>query len=440
LKTSCKDLQEAEFLDLLRAPSGLGVPLVAEIVSAVAAIENRQRPRGAKERAKLAEAVGAVAGGVLVPALARGVPVFRPMDTHAFDGPVRYHTAAAVLAALTRMGLLTRYPGIRYCREVDGFGNLPSGRATRFVASDALLAMAKRHRITAATVAGAFPRAFPGTAERIGQLIKMAALDPRAGGTKTRGGGVRLPLPATAEARALREEVTCANSVLARVAWTGCQPPALYRAFRQDFTLGGRWIVAGAVPIQGLPLAERLRIRIDGAAVAEIDASASQLALLAAAAGIPCLPKEPYSLPGFDRAVVKKAVVATLGLGHPPTRWPPRMLAGAPDLSAVNLKALIAEIATAYPFLADPGEALGVDKARVSLRLQNIEAAALTRAMLPLWRDGVPAVPIHDGVLCPATAAHRAAGLLIVAYAAAGAHIEVKTLPPQGRPAWLDCR
>jgi hypothetical protein len=435
LKTSGQYLQEAEFLDLLRAPSGLGVPLVAEIVSAVAAIENRQRPRGAKERAKLAEAVGAVAGGVLVPALARGVPVYRPMDTHAFDGPVRYPTAAAVLAALTGMGLLTRYPGIRYCREVDGFGDLPSGRATRFAASDALLAMAKRHSITAATVAGAFPRPFPGTAERIGQLIKMAALDPRAGGTRTRGGGVRLPVPATAEARALREEVTCANSALARVAWTGCQPPALYRAFRQNFTLGGRWIVAGAVPIQGLPLAKRLRIRIDGAAAAEIDASASQLALLAAAAGIPCLPNEPYSLPGFDRAVVKKAVVATLGLGHPPTRWPPRMLAGAPDLSAVNLKALIAEIATAYPFLADPGKALGVDKARVSLRLQNIEAAALTRAMLPLWRDGVPAVPIHDGVLCPATAADRAARLLIVAYAAAGAHIEVKTLPPQGRPA-----
>jgi hypothetical protein len=433
LKTPSKDLQEAEFLDLLRWPAEAGAPVVAEIAAAIASGECRLRKRGEKEHAKLATAVAAVVGGVLVAALTRGVPVFRPMDPHSFDGPVGYRTAAPVLDGLARLGLLTRYSGIRFRRAVDGAGDVPGGRATRFLATDALLGIANRHGITAASVKAAFPRVFPATAARIAQPITIAAIDERAGGARVRGGALRLPVPATAESKALASEVRLANAILARAVWAGCQPPALYRAFRRDFTLGGRWIVAGAVPIQGLPLAERLRIRIDGAAVAEIDASASQLALLAAAAGIPRLPEKPYHLPGFDRAVVKQAVVAALGLGRLPARWPDRMLAAKPDLADVELAALISELATAYPFLAAPGKALGVDKARVSLRLQNIEAAALTRAMLPLWRDGVPAVPIHDGLLCPATTAERVARLLVESYAAAGAHIEVKTEHPPGR-------
>lgn len=437
LKTHRPALQEAEFLDLLRAPSDSGMPLVKEIVSAVATREKRRRPRGVKEGAKLAAGVGAIVGGVLVAGLGRGVPVFRPMGAQAFDGPIGCRTARAALAALTGLGLLTRWPGIRYRREIDGIGEMPAGRATRFLATDALLGMANRHGVTAATVAKAFPRAFAATAARIAQPITINALDGRAGGARTRGGAVRLPLPATDEARALRAEVRLANTTLARAVWTGCQPPALYRAFRADFTLGGRWIVAGAVPIQGMPMAERLRIRIDGAAVAEIDASASQLALLAAAAGIPRLPDKPYSLPGFDRAVVKAAVVATLGLGRLPARWPDRMIAARPALAAVDLAALLADLAAAFPFLASPGSALGVEKARVALRLQNIEAAVLTRAMLPLWRDGVPMVPIHDGLLCPAKDAGRAARFLVGSYAKAGAHVEVKTEYPPGRRAGL---
>jgi hypothetical protein len=427
LKTPSKNLQEAEFLDLLRWPAEAGAPVVAEIAAAIASGECRLRKRGEKERAKLATAVAAVVGGVLVAALTRGVPVFRPMDPHSFDGPVGYRTAAPVLDGLTRLGLLTRYSGIRFRRAVDGAGDVRSGRATRFLATDALLGIANRHGITAANVKAAFPRAFPATAARIAQPITIAAIDERAGGARVRGGALRLPVPATDEARWLRKEVQLANGALVRAAWTGCQPPALYRAFRQDFSLGGRWIVAGAVPIQAMPAAERLGIRIDGAPVAEIDASASQLALLAAAAGIPRLPEKPYHLPGFDRAVVKQAVVAALGLGRFPARWPYRMLAAKPGLAAVDLAALIAELAAAYPFLAAPGVVLGVDKARVALRLQNIEAAALTRAMLPLWRGGVPVVPIHDGLLCPAAEADRAKGLLVESYASVGAHIEVKT-------------
>lgn len=54
-----------------------------------------------------------------------------------------------------------------------------------------------------------------------------------------------------------------------------------------------------------------------------------------------------------------------------------------------------------YPFLAAPAEAMGcVDApALTSLRLQRIEADALTLAMARLADRGVPALPLHDALI-----------------------------------------
>jgi hypothetical protein len=348
------------------------------------------------------------------------------MSPNSFTGTVGYCTSLFVLEAATKAGLLIQYPGTRFRREMDGFGSLAGGHAARFAATESLLDMAARHRVTAVSVARQFPREYPKAAARIAQPLTIAALETRAGGTRMQGGALLLPVPKTARAKELAAEVRLANVTLSRASWAGCQPPRMYRAFRHDFTLGGRWIVAGAMPIQGMSKADRLRIRISGEAAAEVDATASHLAILAASAGGAMLPPDPYALPDYRRAVVKQAVVAALGIGRLPGKWPASMLAITPELADVDLAPLIAALAEAYPFLAAPGPVLGVDRRRVALRLQAIEAEALTQAMLPLWRAGVPVVPVHDSLLVPAPAAEWAAANLVAAYAArCGANIRV---------------
>jgi hypothetical protein len=349
------------------------------------------------------------------------------MSPNSFTGTAGYRTARFVLDAAAKAGLLGQYPGTRFRREEAGFGYLDGGHAARFAATDLLLDMAARHHITAVSVARQFPREYAKAAARIAHPLTVSAPETRGGGTRMRGGALLLPVPKTAQAKALAAEVRLANATLSRVSWAGCQPPRLYRAFRQDFTLGGRWIVAGATPIQGMSKVDRLRIRISGEAVAEVDVTASHLAILAALAGVTTLPPDPYALPDHRREVVKKAVVAALGIGRLPGRWPASMLAATPELADIDLAPLIAALAEAYPFLGAPGRVLGVERRRVALRLQAIEAEAMTAAMLTLWRGGVPVVPVHDSIICPASAADWAETALVAAYAArCGANIQVK--------------
>jgi hypothetical protein len=92
------------------------------------------------------------------------------------------------------------------------------------------------------------------------------------------------------------------------------------------------------------------------------------------------------------------------------------MLADHPGLEEVALKPLVSALANAYPYLCDPARVLGVARDHVSLRLQAIEAEILTVAMVPLWREGIPVIPIHDGILCPAGCLERVSESMVTAY------------------------
>jgi len=421
-----KNSGKADFLDLNRTAAGAGAALVAELLEIITAAEARKRRRGNKLRAKLSTAVAALIAGILTANLLRGVAVFHPMSPGSFTGTIGYRTAKFVLTALMDAGLLLQRPGIRYLRDFGEHGMLAGGLATRFAATPLLLAMAERHGITGETVPAAFPRHYPARAARIVHPIKITALETRAGGVRRRGGRPLLPVPKTKQARELAGWVKLANRTLAAVRWAGCQPPQMYRSFTEDFTLVGRWIVAGATPIQLMSPAARLAVTINGEAVAEVDVTGSHLAILAALSGVNLLPADPYAFPGYKREAGKLAVVASLGIGRLPGRWPRKMRAENPALAEVNLARLTAKLAEAYPFLSHAADILKVPRRLVGHRLQAIEAEALTAAMLPLWRDGVPVVPVHDSIICPARAVEWVEASIIAAYAArCGASIRV---------------
>ncbi|MDE2463669.1 MAG: hypothetical protein KGO02_08155 [Alphaproteobacteria bacterium] len=387
--------------------------LVAAVVAVVSAGEKRARARGPKGTEKLIAAVAAIVGGVLVEALRRDRLVFRSLQKAAFDGErIGYLQAKPVFGGLVAVGLLHRHQGIRF-QETEHFAETPSwsGMAARFEATEDLLRLAREHGIDKDNVESCFTKVFPTKPPKVKHAVTLRSVPERHPGQKRVNSDGEL-LPLDMEDNATREIVAVveqANAVFARHRFENCTPPALYRAFREDFTLGGRWITAGAAPIQQMSADDRLKITIDGQPVAEIDVKASQLSILAAFAGMPCLGEaDPYDfsdqlwarLPNA-RDIVKAVVVAALGAGRLPQRWPNKMKEkyGVPEELPVPV--ITQALAARFPFLECPGEVLGVAQEQVALRLQNLEAAALTAALHALWRNDIPGVPVHDSILVP---------------------------------------
>ncbi len=392
--------------------------LIAGLTAAVAAAETHIRTRGAGRRQALEEAVGAVIGGVLRAALPHGRTVSHSRGEGAYRGHIGHAAAHAALDGLAALGFLRHYPGGRF--EAPGFGRKAvwTGYVSRYEATEGLISLAAVHGITADSVRHAFTTRYPVKPEVIKNLVEIKRF--------SEDGGQAIPVrPRDATRKRLTDDVRRGNALLRQCSWSSdCQPPALYRAFRGDWTHGGRWIVAGEAPIQQMAGAARVAILIDGQPTIEIDARGSQLSILAALAGVEDLGADPYQMSAlamFPRAVVKDAVTFTLGSGKLRRRWPKDAGHG------VSMAGVTAALVSVHPYVANLAGLLNVSPGHVALRLQNIEAGCLTATMRILWNAGVACVPIHDSVLVKASAADLADAALREGYhAVTGAIIQTK--------------
>ena len=423
-------------LSMLHFPEAPEAKALVEAVTAqVAAQEKRKRPRGVGEMAKLREAVGAVLGGVLAVAWKDEDLVYRSMNKNSFAGEViAYRQAEAALRGLTAQGLIRRYSGIRYdwAALFDGPA-LWEGIAARFGATEALKNLAASYGIDQSNIGTVFGIRWPAKPPKVQEGVVLRPLADKRPGEKQKRRKDSLPLDRDdPETIRLTAEVEAANAVLAAHRFEGCTPPALYRVFNkdfslggsQDFSLGGRWITAGAMPIQGMSADARLKIRINDRPVAEVDVKASHLSILAAFAGVKKLEfDDPYTfsdapwsrLPNA-RKVVKSVAVAALGAGKLPTRWPNGMKDKLRVPDSVRLGDITEALAARFPFLQRPAEVLGVAPKVVGHRLQALEANAITAALGHAWSRDIPAVPVHDSIIVPQTAARVVEADLQMAY------------------------
>jgi hypothetical protein len=158
---------------------------------------------------------------------------------------------------------------------------------------------------------------------------------------------------------------------------------------------------------------------------------------------------DPYEVPGVPRDIVKTWIVASLGSGKAATSWPRKRLADAtpPEqkrLQSFDVSAVKAGVCAKYPFMEAPARAvavpagltrlthLGTPERLLSLRLQAIEARALTVAMMLLSRTygethGALALPVHDSLIVPLTAV-REALMIIKGSFAYNANVEVRMI------------
>jgi hypothetical protein len=319
-------------------------------------------------------------------------------------GFIGYSAAKVVLTGLEAAGHLQRHRGARFRHQEFGDDPEWSGLHSRFEATPALLDLAAARGITAETVKSSFGVRYAEKAEAVARLVNLKAFKTGRGLQDSR----KLPVKAGDETYSrLRRGVVLANRTLAAHSWQNCQPPQVFRTFRNDWNHGGRWITTGKPPLQHIARDARLDILIDGATVSEVDVRGSQLSIVAALGETFQLQGDPYQLgplAAFERDEVKDAVLATLGSGKLRTTWPATMN----HRQRENMTAISVALSDAHPYLRDLPGLLQVPASRVALRLQAIEAQCLTGALLPLWMAGVPAVPIHDSILVPVAAAAMA--------------------------------
>lgn len=333
---------------------------------------------------------------------------YRPARNTDFTGTqAAARQYAAVRKAWEAEGLLDYVEGIRHGLEWDGEvinpGGKLSGRAPRLRATPRLLAMAEAHGITPENLKGHYKashdRTYPVTLER----------SPR--------------FKRTPESDAVAERVRKHNAFLDGFTYSPDTDPVLVARYNEDpsrpgeLAWGGRLYTPGEGGYQSWPKAERLRLRISGQPVAEVDIGASFLTIFLSQRGIRPPPGgDAYSLvPGVHREVVKGLVTASFGkVDFRRKRWPDGLAASYAKKTGQDLKSdyqlqdTIERILTVIPAL----EALPRTRMGWGL-LQRIEAGILLDVMTTLreW-EGIPTLPVHDALIVPERHMGRAAWAL----------------------------
>ncbi len=185
-----------------------------------------------------------------------------------------------------------------------------------------------------------------------------------------------------------------------------------------DWNKGGRLYAVGGGH-QTIKKAERLKLTIDGEAVAEIDVKASFISILSAKRGMPLDPyDDPYEIEGLPRSLAKAVVTMTLGHDRFHARWPSKVKLNLEEKLGVDLgkayplKKVLPLITSKLPAMADWGN---VDFS--CFDLQFIESEAMLLAVERLAYDHhVASLPVHDSLIVPVSQLELAKGVLGEAY------------------------
>ncbi len=220
----------------------------------------------------------------------------------------------------------------------------------------------------------------------------------------------------TPETERLEADVRELNDFLARFELTGCEHYGYTRVFNnRSWKKGGRLYSDGEHNYQQMPEAERIKMTISGAHVAEIDIRASQLTIYHAMVREPLEgSSDPYALAGVDRSIGKLWTLASFGNSKPATRWPPGMVDEYKAATGGDLR-LVAKATDARRKMLEALPALKKleDHSAIWADLQFREAEAVVGTMLILMREhAVPSLSMHDGIIVPRSQADLAKAIL----------------------------
>lgn len=177
-------------------------------------------------------------------------------------------------------------------------------------------------------------------------------------------------------------------------------------ALPQPFDLHGRLYPQPDWWLAGLKRDERHRLRINGEPLAYLDFSNMHARLAYAEAGIAPPPGDLYRVPGFEdhREGIKKAFAAMLAKRSTRRQFSVETMALLPaGTAAVQVDAAIR---AHHPGIA---HLFGTDR---TIRYMFIDSTIMVGVLLKLVELGIPALPLHDGLLVARSASATAKGTM----------------------------
>lgn len=404
-----------------RPISDQGRAVVTRLHEAITAHERDINPRKysrGKTRAQFEKAIGAFAADLLLAQSHKKSEgwIQRSLRPVSFDnGPVTRTQGRAVVDGLVALGLMRRVNGYAH---MTGFG--PSHYVSpKLRAEPAMLKLAEECGVAADEAEQHFTKGQPQ------DLVIVRGASVYDGYKKIKGKVLKVEAP-----KHLWNEMQELNSFVEGFTLEHGTHRGFFRGYNNgdragfDFDRGGRLYSAGEDSYQNLPSDERLKLTIDGEAVAEVDVRASFITILYAMHQLH-FDGDPYVITGLGiegRQAVKMFVAATIGNGAPIDKWSRKHAKDFFEDTGLRLRkrwplSLVAQAALKkHPLLGMLDEPIKGRKRDWS-DLMWIESQAILKTMLDLKRNyQVPSYPVHDSLIVPKSKANRAVSQLSAHY------------------------
>jgi hypothetical protein len=403
----------AVYAPLMGKPiSDQGRAVVTRLHEAITAHERtaklRKYERG-KTSAQFNKAIGAFAADLLLAQnhkKAKGW-IQRSLRDEAFDnGPVTRTQGRAVVDGLIALGLVRHVKGYT---EMSAFG--PGRRVSpKLCAEPAMLKLAEECGVAADEAEQHFTKGQPK------DLVVVRGASVYDGYKKIKGKVLKVKAP-----EHLWNEMQELNTFLGGFTLEHGTHRGFFRGYNNgdrpgfDFDRGGRLYSSGEDSYQNLPSEERLKLTINGEAVAEVDVRASFITILYAMHTLD-FDGDPYiisELGSEGRQAVKMFVAATIGNGAPIERWSRKHAKDFFEDTGLKLQKRwpLSDVAQLtlkkHPLLRKLDEPIKGRKRDWS-DLMWIESQAIIRTMIDLKRNyQVSSYPVHDSLIVPASKADR---------------------------------
>lgn len=398
---------------------------VAELLEITLAHEakhhTRSRARRKADHDTFVGAIGAFSSDLLRHSVNKDAQgfMYRSADKDNLAATLVSHTSFTQLVKFwVGMGLMEKTGHLHFVDSMadDQAGNYRKVR--RFRATPAFLELAARHGITPETVRDHFE-----TSHRHVNVVQVRA---KKAGNKAAPSRAKLIKQKGAAYEAQCERVRRLNALMAGHSYSLDDTPMVRRVFNCgdrpgfNFNLGGRFYCSSEHNWMEMSKERRALILIDGEETVEVDVRASYLTILYGRCGkVMNNNYDPYTVTGYPRDIVKKVVVAAIGSGKMPKKWPKGFNTehkreqedGCQPKDRYKLKDIVQSLLDHHPVLT----CLESDRLDWA-NLQYEEAECFLAAMLELHEEhGIPSLPVHDSLIVR----RRDIGLAIKALAGA---------------------
>jgi len=341
--------------------------------------------------------------------------VYRSLKNTSFTGPVGRRSFFPLQRVLQKLGFVEHKQGvIQWFGGFDESGPEQIERrwASRYRATDKLIALAAEHGITSDNVLDNFDYGLPK------EPLQKRAASTRDADTGRKLQGRIIKFEPDDLSRKLEADVHELNEYLAKQAFGGgCVHRGYLRIFQNGDSQRFNWDQGGRLYSQPPDTnyqqqkgAKRLEITINGSPVVEIDLRASYLTIFHAWHGKQlAVDTDPYVIPELGeeaREVVKLCVAATFGNITPLTKWPSDLLKAYEkknrhplDRKRYPITKLREKIIAHHPILDQWGKPLD-GRVRTWADLMFAESRVIVDTMLWLKRNkDVPSLAVHDSLI-----------------------------------------